>query len=186
MSRKPDPRAVRTRDRLGDALIALMQEQEFDSIKVQDVLDLARVGRSTFYAHFRDKEDLLISDVDDFWGMFATALSRRRDQSDRVAPVREVFEHVASAHVLIASLTESGKLHDVMELGRLHFARGIEQRLATLPRTARLDKARRSDLAHAYAGALMALMARYLERPDERRAAEMDEFFHRIVWSSAC
>ena len=184
MSRKSDPRTLRTRDRLGDALITLMLERDFDSIKVQDVLDLAGVGRSTFYAHYRDKEDLFISDIDDFWSRFANALSEAGSRNDRVAPVRELFEHVAGAQVLIASLTESGRLHEVIELGRLHFARGIEQRLSQNPRAARLDKERRQELAHAYAGALMALMMRWLDRTNDRTPAEMDELFHRIVWSS--
>src|SRR5947208_3389919 len=55
---KGDPRVRRTRDALGDALVALMQEKEFASIRVQDVLDRAGVGRSTFYEHFKDKDDL--------------------------------------------------------------------------------------------------------------------------------
>ena len=45
--RKPDGRVARTRDRLGDAIIALILEKPFDSITVQDVLDRAGVGRST-------------------------------------------------------------------------------------------------------------------------------------------
>ncbi len=45
-ARKPDRRAQRTRDALGDALITLMREKPFDTITVQDVLDLAGVSRS--------------------------------------------------------------------------------------------------------------------------------------------
>src|SRR5438445_130905 len=55
---KVDRRILRTRDTLGDALVELMQEKAFDEITVQEVLDRAGVGRSTFYAHYRDKENL--------------------------------------------------------------------------------------------------------------------------------
>ena len=58
-----DARARRSRDALGDALIALMQEKPFDDITVQEVLDQAGVSRSTFYHHFRDKEDLFARDA---------------------------------------------------------------------------------------------------------------------------
>ena len=70
-----------------------MLEKAFDTITVQDVLDRAGVGRSTFYVHYRDKDDLFISDVDDFWESFASMLSRRGEKSDRIAPVRELFDH---------------------------------------------------------------------------------------------
>lgn len=57
-----DRRIRHTRDRFGDALIKLVQEKPFDTITVQDILDRADVGRSTFYVHYRDKNDLLLRD----------------------------------------------------------------------------------------------------------------------------
>ena len=65
--KRMDARVRRTRDALGDALVALMQEKPFDTITVQDVLDRAKVGRSTFYTHYSDKDDLLMSDAEEFF-----------------------------------------------------------------------------------------------------------------------
>jgi AcrR family transcriptional regulator len=59
--RKPDQRILRTRNRLGNALIALILEKPIDEVTVQQVLNRAGVGRSTFYLHFRDKDDLFLS-----------------------------------------------------------------------------------------------------------------------------
>ena len=72
--KKTDPRIQRTREVLGDALIGLIQEKSFDSITVQHVLDRAGVSRSTFYQHYRDKEDLFISDVEEFCQLMTTLL----------------------------------------------------------------------------------------------------------------
>src|SRR5215471_4589006 len=83
---KADRRALRTRNVLGDALVELMQQRPFHSIKVQDVLDRAGVSRSTFYTHYRDKDDLFLSDVEDFWEMLSSMLDRRGEESQRVAP----------------------------------------------------------------------------------------------------
>src|ERR1700686_903574 len=113
-----DRRARRTRDALGDALVGLMQEKPFDEIKVQDVLDRAGVGRSTFYTHYRDKNDLFLSDVEDFWEAISSMLERSGEDSKRVAPVRELFTHIAEAKVFRDALVASGKAHDVMELGQ--------------------------------------------------------------------
>ena len=63
---KLDRRTARTRNLLGDALIELIQEKPFDSVTVQDVLDRAGVGRSTFYVHYKDKDDLFFSDAGSF------------------------------------------------------------------------------------------------------------------------
>ena len=53
--RKLDERVRRTHQRLGSALVSLIQEKSIDDVTVQEVLDRASVGRSTFYLHFRDK-----------------------------------------------------------------------------------------------------------------------------------
>src|SRR5215211_53883 len=60
---KEDRRSKRTRQLVSSALVDLMLEKQFDAITVQDILDRANVGRSTFYAHYTDKEDLLISEI---------------------------------------------------------------------------------------------------------------------------
>ena len=75
---KTDKRVLRTRDTLGDALMELLQEKPFDDITVQEVLDRAGVGRSTFYAHYRDKDDLFLSDVEDFFQMMSGLLTRHK------------------------------------------------------------------------------------------------------------
>ncbi len=55
----PDRRVRRTRENLFSALSELMQEKRYNKITIQDIIDRADVGRSTFYAHFETKDDLL-------------------------------------------------------------------------------------------------------------------------------
>ena len=59
-----DRRVRRTRQLLRDALMELTLERGYDRVTVQDILDKADVGRSTFYAHYRDKDDLLVSEFE--------------------------------------------------------------------------------------------------------------------------
>ncbi len=56
-----DRRVQKTRKLLQDALVDLISEKGFDAVKIQDILDRANVGRSTFYAHYQDKGELLHS-----------------------------------------------------------------------------------------------------------------------------
>ncbi|HEY4678588.1 MAG TPA: TetR/AcrR family transcriptional regulator [Candidatus Angelobacter sp.] len=181
--KKMDRRALRTRDALGDALVELMHERPFRRITVQDVLDRAGVGRSTFYTHYRDKDDLFLSDVEDFWEMVSSMLERSDEDSKRVAPVRELFSHVAEAKVFREALAASGKIHDVMELGQGQFARAIEQRLTKLNQPQGTKPVQFAAVAHALAGALFALLGWWLDHGMRVPAAEMDNTFHRLVWA---
>jgi AcrR family transcriptional regulator len=174
---KVDGRVRRTRDRLGDALVALMQEKPFDEIKVQDVLDRAGVGRSTFYEHFKDKDDLFLSDADEFFEMMASLLKRRGDTSRRVAPVRELFAHVADVRPFYEAMQASGLTQDLLELATNHFARGIEDRLEA--RGVPLEE--RAARAQALAGALFAILPWWIRRGMKESPAEMDELFHRMA-----
>ena len=55
-----DPRVIRTRQLLRDALIALILEQGFEALTVKDITDRATLNKATFYLHYKDTDDLLI------------------------------------------------------------------------------------------------------------------------------
>jgi AcrR family transcriptional regulator len=162
-TRKTDRRVRRTRDALGDALITLMREKPFDAITIQDVLDLAGVSRSTFYTHFRDKDDLFLSNADDSFHHLANLLTLRAEESRRVAPVREFFAHAASLGEFHDKLVATGKHQDAMELAREHFARGIEQRLAKLALEPANTSVSRAAIAHLLTGAMFSLVSWWLD-----------------------
>jgi AcrR family transcriptional regulator len=181
--KKTDARVRRTRDALGDALVALMQEKPFETITVQDVLDRAQVSRSTFYSHYSDKDDLLMSDAEEFFESISMALSVHGDKSDRVFPVREFFVHLSDVQPFFKALVKSGKYQENMELARGHFARGIERRLSELPRGKSIPPNQLSAIAFTHAGALLSLLTWWLDRGMRESPAEMDELFHRMIWN---
>lgn len=176
-----DPRAQRTRDRLGDALLALLRTKPLDAITVQEVLDRAGIARSTFYVHYRDKQDLFVSDVDDFLQLMGKALARGGDRSARVAPVRELFAHVAEERALYDAFVASGQLQTFLDLAQDHFARSIAGRLTIRPRARTLGAARRRALAQMLAGALLSLMTWWLARGARESPGAMDDTFHDLV-----
>jgi AcrR family transcriptional regulator len=179
---KTDARVRRTRDALGDALIALIQEKPFENITVQHILDRAHIGRSTFYVHYRDKDDLFLSDLEDFLDLMSTLLLRRQEASRRIAPVRELFAHVAEMRQLQTALVAAGKMHDFVEMGQGYFARAIERRLKQLPGSSAIDS-HRAAVAHAFAGALLSLMSWWLDHGAHGSPEQMDDLYHQMVWS---
>lgn len=54
-----DRRVMRTRQRLTNSLRELIVEKGYEQVTVKDVLSRAKVGRSTFYAHYESIEHLL-------------------------------------------------------------------------------------------------------------------------------
>jgi AcrR family transcriptional regulator len=77
-----DRRVRRTRTALRDALLALTHERGWDAVNVLDVCERADVARSTFYTHFADKEELLLSGFD----ALRAALRATTDEASRSAP----------------------------------------------------------------------------------------------------
>ncbi len=181
--RKPDQRVRRTHERLGSALVALIQEKSIDDVTVQEVLDRASVGRSTFYLHFRDKNDLLLSQLEKFLEMMSSALSARKEKSLRVVPVAEMFEHIGSQNKMYRALADSGRLNDFFDLAQGYFARGIEQRLIESGRLPKLQRRELAARSSALAGSLLSLLRWWLDRGAKEPPGAMDELFHRMVWS---
>jgi AcrR family transcriptional regulator len=54
-----DPRILRSRRMLMDALVRLLSKKEFDDISIQEIADEATLNRATFYLHYPDKSALL-------------------------------------------------------------------------------------------------------------------------------
>ena len=95
----PDRRVQRTRGLLRAALASLVHEKPYDAIVVKEILARANVGRSTFYAHFRDKDELLVSGIREMLGATPTPPTRPAGTGDRVDWLLRfslpTFEHVA-------------------------------------------------------------------------------------------
>jgi AcrR family transcriptional regulator len=186
--RKPDRRIQRTCERLGSALVALIQEKPIDDVTVQEVLDRASVGRSTFYLHYSDKDDLLLSQLEKFLETMSTALSLRKEESHRVVPVAELFAHIGSQKKLYRALADAGRLDDFFDLAQGYFARGIERRLTESKRLSdiRLSSLPQRELdarASALAGSMLSLLRWWLDRGAKESPQAMDELFHRMVWN---
>jgi AcrR family transcriptional regulator len=181
--RKPDQRIRRTCERLGSALVALIQEKPVDDVTVQEVLDRASVGRSTFYLHYSDKDDLLLSQLEKFLETMSTALSIRKEESHRVVPVAELFAHIGDQKKLYRALADSGRLNDFFDLAQGYFARAIEQRLTESKRLSKLPQRELSARASALAGSMLSLLRWWLDRGAKESPHALDELFHRMVWN---
>jgi AcrR family transcriptional regulator len=70
-----DRRTVRTRRALLTAFIELVLERGYAAIGIGDIVDRADIGRSTFYAHFSGKDELLIASMQWMFDILSDATS---------------------------------------------------------------------------------------------------------------
>ncbi|MBL8134619.1 MAG: TetR/AcrR family transcriptional regulator [Anaerolineae bacterium] len=98
---RTDPRIARTQKLLGDALRDLIVELGYDSITVQDISDRAEVSRTTFYLHFKDKDELLFTSMRRIYDDLTRAHQSRLadvnslDDIERAACDASDYQHVA-------------------------------------------------------------------------------------------
>ncbi len=100
-SKKLDPRVVRTRQMLREALVSLIEEKGFDALTVQDITDRAELNRATFYLHYQDKQELLVKSLRDAIDELMADIGASTDEQGQLVfdgssrPIKATFEHVA-------------------------------------------------------------------------------------------
>jgi AcrR family transcriptional regulator len=182
--RKVDRRVQRTRQLLHDALIALILEKGYDKITVQDIIDRANVGRSTFYAHYLDKQDLLES-----------GLARLREELGRNLAGDDAME--SAEWMLLPSLAlfrHTGQHHDLFRA--MIGGTGIDLVIKTIDEAltghaqALLDQlvARRGQpsvpprvIVTYVVGALLALLTWWLDNDMPYPPEQMDQMFRQLT-----
>lgn len=108
--KKLDRRIERTITALRDALMALIVEQGYDSITIQDITNRANVARATFYLHFKDKDDLMFSGMKLIYDQLADSINANSDNLDDFASPQD-FLHVAQyADFYAAMLSPRGSM----------------------------------------------------------------------------
>lgn len=76
MNSKKDLRVIKTQNLLFNTLVSLMSETSFEKIKVSDICSKALINRSTFYAHYNDKYELLVDLIEDLKHNLREALDK--------------------------------------------------------------------------------------------------------------
>jgi AcrR family transcriptional regulator len=177
---KHDRRSERTRLLLRDALVMLMLERPYADLTVQEILDRANIGRSTFYAHFWDKDDLLASTIE----QMLEALSRQMDHAAGDAallPSLGLFQHVQEQyHLLYRSFARWQGVEMVTRLLRAHLTEYVERRLrGMLPASASAMTI--TVTAQAVVGTFLALLQWWLEQEMPLPPEQMDAYFRQLA-----
>lgn len=181
-----DRRVKRTHDVLHQALISLMIEKGYEAITVQEILDRANVGRSTFYTHYVGKQDLLRSGLKH---LSEDLLQHQRAASTLKGTPRErafafslaLFQHVYSYRTVYHAIVgrQSGTIV-ISELRGL-LADLVRNDLKMLLPGDRYSDLPRNAVIHFVVGSLMSVITWWLEERSKLSPAEVDAIFRRLT-----
>ncbi len=175
-----DRRIRRTTDALVMALIDLVHAKRYDAITIQDLLDRADIGRSTFYSHYRGKDDLLLRSFERMLAAFDGEIEPVDEGATRVAPVRELFAHFGQMRAFVQSLARARMLDRVYQAGTAQLGRTIAHRLVTLTPGRIPAGVPPEAMAQALAGALFALLRWWMDQESPETPERMDAMYHAI------
>lgn len=172
-----DRRAARTRKALHKALMTLILRKGYEDITVQDLLDEADIGRSTFYAHYTGKEDLLRRG---FEGLRAAMTEiRGGKEGDPLAFSLGLFRHVADyAHIFRALVGGRGGAVATQEIRRIL----LELVKAELPEKPGEDRLDQDFRRHFIADAFFTTLNWWLEKTPPLPPEQVDALFRRLLF----
>lgn len=170
-----DRRVLRTREALRGALLDLMVERGWDAIDIQTLCERANIGRSTFYLHYPNKEELLKGSFGDLrTALRDQARQRALHSADQLAFVGGLIEHVHQQQLVFRAMLGRRSGHYVQDRFR--------ELLVDLVEEERPAGARRSWHAHAVSnylgGALFQLLTWWLGASRPQRPQEIEALFH--------
>lgn len=180
-NKKKDRRSARTQRSLSGALVELITEKRFDDITVQEVIDRADVGRSTFYSHFRDKEDLFQQDWERFLDGLAQHIDWDQAGQGRFVPVAYLFSHLQEFQTFYKSLVRSQKADAILKSGTSYLSQKIEVTLTALFRGRPAPSVPIPILSNYLASELFSLLKWWLDHGMPNSPERMDEIFHELV-----
>lgn len=173
---RTDRRVARTREALRDALLGLLVERGWDGIDVQSLCERANIGRSTFYLHFPNKEELLKGSFGDLRTALRASVPRTAPPADQLAFVGGLIEHVHQQRQVFHAMLGRRSGHYVQDRFR--------ELLVDLVEAERPAGARRSWHAHAISnylgGALFQLLIWWLGASRPQRPREIEALFHEL------
>ena len=177
---RQDRRSQRTRHLITDATLALLFEKRYEAITIQDILERANIGRSTFYTHYFDKEDVLASITEQMIETFDQQCAQRHGQ-EGIVPALELFEHVQQQYHYFQAILRCRAGDVLWQAAQATLSKGIEQTLAMRYPEQAVPPVPRSVIAHYVSGSFLSLLKWWLQAEMPYPPAQMERMFQQLA-----
>lgn len=172
-----DRRVLRTRRALRDALISLLVDKGWDDISIQVLCERADIGRSTFYLHFQNKEQLLVSGFDDLREFLLVQSAVESGKTTGAMPfVRGLIAHVYEQRILFKAIIGRRSGHVVQKRFRKMVSQLVENEIPLMTTGWQREAGTRY-----VAGALVELLAWWVDAGTERSADDIESLFYQLT-----
>lgn len=182
---KEDRRIERTRKLLHEALPALILEKGYESVTVQDILDRANLGRSTFYSHFRDKDDLLLKGFDYLRTMMEkqhkSAADKVRGKGAGFNLSLELFRHAQENHRLYKAMVGKRSGQMVMRQAHKYLAGLVREHVAPLAAKSKKPAIPVDLTVDWLVSSFFSVLTWWLDRDMPCSAEKIDELFRQLT-----
>ena len=184
---KADRRSQRTSRLVSSAFAELVVEKPYDKILVQDILDRADIGRTTFYAHYFDKEDVLNTIIEQELELLTRQIAHAAARQ-RIMPSLELFEHAYhSENQQFRALMRSRAGEFLWEALQVALCRAIEPALSTFCAERRSPPIPVPVVSEYLAGAFLTLLKWWVEASMPYPPEQMENIFQQLalpgVWA---
>jgi len=178
MSDKNDRRSQRTRQLLSAALVELIREKDYKTITVNEIIERANVGRSTFYAHYKDKDDLFLGELD----RVIEVLSQRIPGQDEMPffPSLGLFQHVSEEYELYKALVWTPGIDLLIKHMQKSLTQRVEQGLQNSGEEYNIPL---PILANFITGSFLTLLKWWLENKKKQTPQQINEMFKKLILS---
>ncbi len=182
---KQDRRSRRTRQALVEALLALLTAKNYDEISINDIVERANVGRSTFYAHYQDKDDLLRDGFERALDILIQHVSFGEADQDLQLDTTPLFRHAKGHFELYKTLVWGSGFDVLTRDGHATLSAKFQERFK-LHLSGKPEPAiPMAVLCHSMSGTLLILLKWWLDNKMPYTPEYMDEIFQRLIMPGA-
>lgn len=181
-----DRRIARTRDSLCDALLDLMIEKGYEAITVQDLIDRANVGRSTFYSHFDNKDQLLAENIDNLKRFLMQRCANGNTAATPSRPLHfrfclEMLLHAQGNKRIYRAVAGNYSGRTVVDQMKMMLAELVKEEVEHHKKVLSASNLPLPVVVEFVVNTFMTLLTWWMEQPTPCSAGEVDEMFHKLV-----
>lgn len=181
-----DRRSQRTRRLLREALFALIVERGYDGMTILDITERANLGRTTFYLHYQDKDELLQASIQ---ALMQELQADVEPYTGEMCPYRvrftRVFTHVAERRLLYRALLQETGSVNTGAMMRAYFVLLLQRYLLAEPEMGALEPIYGEVIAAHAAGALFGLISWWINQDGVPIAGTMGTAYVRLMTEGA-
>jgi len=182
---RQDRRSQRTQQALMDALIALLAVKRYDEISINDIIDRANVGRSTFYAHYQAKDDLLKSGFERILDVLIQHIRFSEADQDLQLDTKLFFRHAQGHYDIYRTLVWGSGFDVLTRDGHAALSANFQEKFSLLLSGRPEPSIPLAVLSYSMAGTLLILLKWWLDNKMPYSPEYMDEIFQQLGMSSA-